>query len=465
MNGNGLRTNINYRQEPFAFFMVLFGIVIEALVTRPSHDSSSGILKILSALKKILLPSVAGNAIFQDTVFSETIELFDRLALTEGTAVQVVLTDIAKTLCVTHPSAAEEETSDDLSEGHQQLFELARIIVLILTNTLPNIGDPKAAMREQLADDAVPLLRNGFEALVDISAVFPPVIKTDLYASILHIFSTILRTPMCQGAVVTQILPAFRRFIQRISIGGHRASSAITSQITTCLHQLLAILNVAQRREHESSLACAKNTLLTISILLTTASSVIPAEEPLVISALEATLDCLQDLGLVKVAAGCLRSLLLINPKSKTDEAIARYLLPRLLIFVANTQDPDPENSRALIAQALTAFVTCYADDNDTAAAAMSLVLPALLLRAQAMGKELYAETAARILELARGGLLPVFRGLVAGMEAGMRGFMEKVIREGGGGRDRTMDAEEVAGGGGGEPSIALKFDFGGLKR
>ncbi|KAL8754337.1 MAG: hypothetical protein Q9184_005144, partial [Pyrenodesmia sp. 2 TL-2023] len=65
--GNGPMTNINYRDAPVAFFMVLFGIVIEALVTRPNDDSPRDILKILSALKKILLPSVAGNAIFQDT--------------------------------------------------------------------------------------------------------------------------------------------------------------------------------------------------------------------------------------------------------------------------------------------------------------------------------------------------------------------------------------------------------------
>ncbi|KAL8715618.1 MAG: hypothetical protein Q9225_006379, partial [Loekoesia sp. 1 TL-2023] len=155
---------------------------------------------------------------------------------------------------------------------------------------------------------------------------------------------------------------------------------------------MLAILQVAQRREHESSLTCAKNTLLTISVFLTTASTAISADEPLIFPALEATIDCLQDLGLAKVAAGCLRSLLLTSPpKSETDEAIARYLFPRLIIFITDdTQTLDPENARTVVAQALTAFVALYADDDadDRAAAAMSLVLPALLLRAQVGGKE-----------------------------------------------------------------------------
>ncbi|KAL9602827.1 MAG: hypothetical protein Q9219_001522 [cf. Caloplaca sp. 3 TL-2023] len=471
-NGEKGETNIDYRDEPVAFFFVLFGIVIEALVTGPSNDSSINILKILSALKKILLPSIAGNAIFQDSVFSETIELFDRLALTEGMAVQGVIVDIAKSLCITHPAAAEEDTSSDLSEDIEQLFELARIIVLVLTTSLPNIADPKIPPRDRLADEAVPLVRDGFEALVDISTIFPSIIKTDLYASILHIFSTILRTPTCQASVVPQTLPVYRRFLQKITTDYLQPNlSAIAPQIRTSLHQMLAVLNVAQRREHERSLSCAKNTLLAISIMLTTASTAISPDEPLIFAALEAMMDCLQDLGLAKVAAGCLRSILLSMPKNEKDEAITGFLLPRLLLFITKIESPDPESVRTMVAQTLTAFVALYDDDEaEKAAAAMSMVLPALLLRAQSGGQETYKDTATRILELAKGELMPIFRRLVAGMDGEMRGFMEKVVREGGpgdsgvgrGGRDATG-----AGGaeGGGEPSIALKLDFGGLGR
>ncbi|KAI4263605.1 MAG: hypothetical protein L6R42_001258 [Xanthoria sp. 1 TBL-2021] len=475
MNGDTPKTNIAYRDEPVAFFFVLFGIAVEALVTRSNHESPGDVLKILSALKKILSPAVAGNAIFQDAVFSETIEVFDRLALTEGLAVQTILVDIAKTLCLTHPSAVEEgDTSSDLNEDIEQLFELARVIVLILTNALPNIADSKLAPLEQLSDEAVSLIRNGFEALVEASGIFPSIIKTDLYASILHIFSVILSTPACQAAVVPQTLPGFRRFIQKLALDdGQSGSSPITPQIKTCMHRLLAILGIAQRREHESSLACAKNTLLTTSILLTTASSVIAADEPLVFAALEATLDCLQDLGLAKVAAGCLRSLLLTNPKSEIDEAIARYLFPRLVATVttpaaAAAADPDSENAKTIIAQALTAFVALHANDEHKAAAAMAIVLPTLLYRAKVDGEAAYNDTAThRITELARGPLLPVFRGLVSGMDSEMRSFIEQVIREGGGGGgggvgrsgrgDAGTGAEEGA-----EPTIALKFNFGG---
>lgn len=102
--------DINYRDEPVAFFFVLFGIAFEALVSRPSSDSTTErehTLATLSALQKILRPSVSGNAVYQDAVFSEMIEMLDRLVLTEGLGVQAIVVDIARNVCLAHPSGRE----------------------------------------------------------------------------------------------------------------------------------------------------------------------------------------------------------------------------------------------------------------------------------------------------------------------------------------------------------------------
>jgi len=109
-NPNGAPTkaaDINYRDEPVAFFFVLFGLAFEALATRSSDSQSSKgeILEILQALKKILRPSVSGQAIYQEVVFSETMDMLDRLVLTEALNVQSVIVEIARNLCLGHPSA------------------------------------------------------------------------------------------------------------------------------------------------------------------------------------------------------------------------------------------------------------------------------------------------------------------------------------------------------------------------
>lgn len=457
-NGVGAtKHDIDYRDEPAAFFFVLFGIVIEALTTRSSNaNSEAQSLGALSALKRILRPSVSGIAVFQDAVFAETMELFDRLALTESFDVQLVIVDIARNLCLTHPSArGEDDNGDHLSDDIEQLFELTRIIVLVLAGVLPNLAEHNPSTRPQLPDEAVTLIQNSLEALVDASEIFPSIIKADLHASILHIFATILSTGACQANVVPQAFPSFKRFIQTISSSS--TSTASSDLIRGCLHRFLNILSYAQRRESETSLACAKNTLLACTILLTTTSRSLAPNDPLVRRALDEMLDCLQDLGLATVVASCLRSLLMVNPKNQSDESIARYLFPHLLRFTADTKLPDPENARSLTAHALTSFV--MTTSGLTSSAAMSIIIPMLLTRASAEGKSIYPETAKRLLELASGDMMSVFRGVVANMNAEQRIFMEVVIREGGGlggsaGRRENPGEKE-------EPSIALKLNFG----
>ena len=404
---------------------------------------------------------MAGNAIFQDTVFSETMELFDRLALTEGLEVQLVMIEIARNLCLMHPSAREDgDTTEHLSEDIEQLFELTRIIVLVLAGVLPNLAEQNPSARPQLPDEGVTVIQSSLEALVDAADIFPSVIKNDLHASILHIFGVILGTGACQANVVPQALPAFKRFLQRMTSA--KISSSARDLIRSCLNRFLTILGHAQRRESDSALLCAKNTLLAITILLTTASRALVPNDPLVTTAIDAIRDCLQDLGLAKVAANCLRSLILVNPKNSTDEHIARYLLPYLIHFTVDTNIQDPEGARALTAHALTSFVTntTSSSEEGAQAAAMCTILPVLLTRAAAEGKEVYPETAKRLMELAGGNLTPVFKGCVNKMSAGQRSFMETVIREGGGAGQQSGRGKG-AGEGREEPRIALKLNFG----
>ncbi|CRK37837.1 hypothetical protein BN1723_018656, partial [Verticillium longisporum] len=59
----------------------------------------------------------------------------------EGLDVQGVIVEIARALCVSHPSARKKNAADDgnLSDDIEQLFELTRIIVLVLSGLLPNL--------------------------------------------------------------------------------------------------------------------------------------------------------------------------------------------------------------------------------------------------------------------------------------------------------------------------------------
>jgi len=77
--------------------------------------------------------------------------------------------------------------------------------------------DYDLTVRNALSEESINLIKVSLDALVDAAEVFPSVIRMDLYASILHIFTTLLGTTICQADVVPRSLPIFKRFITIIT--------------------------------------------------------------------------------------------------------------------------------------------------------------------------------------------------------------------------------------------------------
>ena len=442
-----------------AFFFLLFGVTFEALAARSSDDviaTKQRNLEILQALKKILRPSVSGHAIYRDVVFSETMDMLDRLVLTEGLDVQAVIVELVRNLSLGHPSARPSQglnEEDNISEDIDQLFELTKIIVLVLAGLIPGLADSNNSRpSSEMSDEAVALIRLSLDALVDVAEVFPSIIRTDLHACILHIFANILATGSCQAAVVPQALPIFKRFVGSVSV---QAQPANVEQMSRTLSTFLTILKNAQKRENEASLACEKNALLASTILLTSTPNLFPANDPLLPIFVNKVNECLTHPMTTNVAANCTRSLLSLQTKTPASLAIAILLIPDLLRFTTSPTDLEgPDDSRVIVAHALTASTKFM--DTAQILPFIGLLVPALLSRARAEGKASYPETAARLLEVA-GTNQQVFRSLVGNMPEAERGFMEEVIREGSAG---SRGREEGNRGDHREPTIALKMNF-----
>ncbi|KAJ5107752.1 hypothetical protein N7456_004427 [Penicillium angulare] len=460
--------DINYREEPVAFFFVLFGLAFESLVDQATSTSQR--LDILRALKRILRPVISGNAIYQDAIFSETMDTFDRLVLTETTPIQTVIVGIAQNLSLDHPAAqSDQERSDHLSDDIEQLFELTRSIILVLAGMLPNLRESTPLARFNVSsDDSLALIRLALRSLVDVASVFPSIIRNDLHACILHIFTTILATGICQTEVVPQALPIFRQFIHGITHSDEvpEDMDVISFQMRGCLTRFLTILTIAQRRESETSIPCAKNTLLAITFLLTAGGHVLPPQDPLINRVLDELLDCLQDVGLATVAASCLRSIVLKpSPRYMTDDVISRYLIPRLVAFLVGCPTDsgeipnDPENSRTVVARTLVSCVTSSTFTPSEIPAAVSLVMSALLARAKREVPIVHQESAGHLLELAKADQVS-FRTLVASMNPDQKSLLEEVLRSIGVGNGAAKAGESNDNAPQAAPSIALRMDF-----
>jgi hypothetical protein len=269
-------------------------------------------------------------------------------------------------------------------------------------------------------------LTTALSALVDAAQVFPSIIKADLHACILHIFATILGTGACQATVVPQSLPIFKRFVTSLT----REAEA-TGDTSTQLR------------------ACEKNTNLAATILLSSASSAFSPTDPLLSRFTAALSDCLSARLTSKVAATCTRSLLLLPKTTPTESAIAAQILPHALSFLALPSSADP-SAHPIIASSLVAFTASLpASKRGTAA---KLVIPALLAYAKS-DESARADTAAKLLELASVDA-EAFRGVVGGLDAGQRSFMEGVLKSAQSGPRKEERSE------GGEPTIALKMNF-----
>ena len=459
-NGTNHHQDINYREEPAAFFFVLFGIAFEALASRTTGDevaASTRKLEILRALKKILQPAIAGTAIYQEVIFSETMDLLDRMVLMEGADIQSVIVEIARNLCLVHPSsrAGQDRSQDDenLSDDIDQLFELTRIIVLTLAGLIPGLAESNRPTRTEVTDEGVALTRLALESLVDVAEVFPSVIKGDLHASIFHLFTTILATASLQATVVPQALPIFRRFVASIVPD---ARSDTRRLIRTTLGRFLIILKNAQKRESEASLPCEKNTILAGTILLTTAHNAFESNDANISSFVQEVVEATTNPTTTRMAAGCARSLLLIPGKVTSAKfAIVAQLLPRLITVLLVDAKSEEElegvaETKTVIVQSIVTFATT----TDNRAAAYAIVVSTLLARASKEGETLARETAARLLELASADQM-AFRTVVMRLGSEQRTFMEKILREGQGAKQQTVRTEEK-----GEPTIALKMDF-----
>lgn len=464
----GKGDNINYREEPVAFFFVLFGLAFESLVDQATTTSQR--LEILQALKRILKPIISGNAIYQDAIFSETMDTFDRLVLTESTPIQTVIVEIAQNLSLDHPAAkSDQERGDHLSDDIEQLFELTRSIILVLAGMLPNLRESTPLARFNVSsDESLTLIRLALRSLVDVASVFPSIIRNDLHACILHIFTTILATGICQTEVVPQALPIFRQFVYGITHTPEVPEDidVVAFQLRGCLTRFLTILTIAQRREADSSMACAKNTLLAITFLLTAGGHVLPPQDPVINRVLDELLDCLHDVGLATVAASCLRSILLKpSPRYMTDDVISRYLIPRLIAFLVGCPTDggdlpsDPENSRTVIARTLVSCVSNATFSPAEMPTAASLVMSALLARAKREGQAVHQESAGNLLELAKADQL-IFRTLVANMNADQKSLLEEVLRSTGVGAGAAKAGETADNTPQAAPSIALRMDF-----
>lgn len=328
-------------------------------------------------------------------------------------------------------------------------------MVLVLTGLVPSLDDSKSAARHALSEEAVALLTTALSALVDAAHVFPSIIKTDLHACILHIFAAILASPSCQTSVIPQSLPLLKRFVASITTTTDPTPDT-SAQLRATLVRFLQTLKRAQNRDFDNALACEKNAILTTTILLSSGSAAFSPSDPLLARFTAELADCLATRTTSKVAATCLRTLLLLPKRTPLEKHLAAVLLPHIFSFLTHPSSLEGlDEARSTLAAALVAFLGTLPADGAQRVAGAKMVLPALLARVRWEGTDaVKAETARLLMEVA-GREQAAFREVVGGLGTREREEVQEVLRVGQAGRGRVEGRVEEG------PRIALRMDFG----
>ena len=130
----------------------------------------------------------------------------------------------------------------------------------------------------------------------------------------------------------------------------------------------------------------------------------------------------------------------------------SRHFFAHSVKFLAEPLDIEGmDESRTLVAQTLTTFVSRVPTEGKPAATA--LVISTLLRRASKEGEATHHETATRLLEIAAADNA-VFRGVVGNMQGEEKALMEQVLKA----RAGSQVKQDM--GNAGEPTIALKMNF-----
>ncbi|KAK9249219.1 hypothetical protein V1506DRAFT_527389 [Lipomyces tetrasporus] len=452
--------------EPTAFFFVLFGICFEALVIAPGGDtmaSKDDMPAILNALKKILRPSICGNSIYQDAVFTETIDLFDRTILTEGYLCQEPLIEILKNLCLNHPASrrmfdTDINGNDMISDGLNQMFELLRGVVLILTQIYPALAELPTNPKT-LTADAITITKQAMDAFKDMLESFPFGIRLDLYATYLHMFNCLLDTPACQAAVIPTLLPnlkgVLRNVVKSCTESDAESYGQILQEVRSFFAFLISTLEQTSHAQHKESVALRKNCLLCLVVVIGSCEHIMSANDSLIEDCTTAIIESFNNPDVALVAAQCAKSLLITSSRSSFTQMLGRKLLPQLVALatreqlLTNTGDDMPK----LVGDILVAFIKSL--EGERVAPAMAVCIPVILYSINDDEPELLSVQRRQLIEIA-GADTVSFKSVVARISASQRLQLDKLMRSQAMIHPTNNDEDGMHS----MPSIQLKTDF-----
>ncbi|ODV93570.1 hypothetical protein PACTADRAFT_4474 [Pachysolen tannophilus NRRL Y-2460] len=349
-----------------SFYFIIFGQCIEILFkTSSSSSGNSQNLSLqsstLQCLKNLLTVKSCSKVIFHDLIFSEVIDLLDKLLLIDDYDDKLVVIDISTDiyLCYFDSDNNSSKSEEELHNDIDKLFELVRIVTSGIVQILPFIvyGDLDNNKPKSIKKPDLMLLKKSFSSLIIMITKLPTLIQIDLCSCLLYIFALIYKFD--NNDIITNILPMLKTTLGILKANGQEDLS---------INFYKELKPVLVRNKSNTS-------LLTYMIFIGTDQDLALTEDEIE-TIVDSLIRAIASDTSVAIATQSIKKLILqsANSNNNTSSLILKNLIPKLIKLLINNEVSEPR----LIMELLMLF-TKQLTEEKAKLSSYSLLVPLLL--------------------------------------------------------------------------------------
>ena len=209
-NNNEVVSKCIHQDELKSFMFLLIGRCLDEL--SKCEDTNNKKIQLLISLNNILKSSPLQSIILDKYVFQEFVSIFERIIKRSDTQEKQVVAKLLDTLISSY--IREKKTSEKFLEDIDELYELLRLLLIMVADILPfiELNSYDIDCNIIISSENVILITRIFTILGQNILEFPHMFKIDLYACLLFVIGKILDSQFAND-LASAFLPLLKSII------------------------------------------------------------------------------------------------------------------------------------------------------------------------------------------------------------------------------------------------------------
>ncbi|KAM0791957.1 hypothetical protein ACM66B_004208 [Microbotryomycetes sp. NB124-2] len=379
VDDNDVPKGTTQRQEPAAFFWILFGLSFEALCT-----GAPGVQEMaLESTAGLIRREVSGSALLEPGLFDELCNLCFRLSITEGPSVKARVMDmLIQMSTLASSSDAVNGTSSDST--NTKMTQCLRVATCLLRETIPSSSSAARPNGNTVQAHAA-LVKRVFNGFADLAELQPSPMREELFAIALQFYTQLLQDENAEADMISPTLPVLKSLLERALAPLTVADSTLPRVINGMLSACLQNVDSLRGRQGAGVSIKTRGNLLAAVLIITTLPSYVKVGADVVEHACFLTSEIALTPGheSAQVALHCLSTLI---GSSAAGQPVLQFCVKQLLPVLIETivkrgkTSGETENVAVLTEAVKPLVAALMTVDDDRKTQSLSILLPVISL-------------------------------------------------------------------------------------